>query len=257
MKKLNFLKSFPFGVFIGLEIAILFCWILDSSLRNEIKQNLIQLLTISVTLLAAGIATLGVFHTVDQQEIHRREERNNRLNAARALLPHSLASLNTVVENGIKYSKTYCWNDWKIAHPDYLDEISISEEVFQNLKECIEHSDELAARWLTLAISRYQVCHSRLRSRPQDFSEVENGTMVEASYATYIAEQFADWLLLKQIVGVLFDFSRGNEALPNQIAANAYTLPLGDEPTGISELALEKITARISGNRLTLTALER
>lgn len=108
---------------------MLFLWILDSSLHNEIRQNLLQLLTISVTLLAAGIATLGVLHTVDQQEIHRREERNDYLRAAKAVLPLTLLELSRVMLRGAEIRLNSEYESKK--SDELLHEVTVDPEILQ------------------------------------------------------------------------------------------------------------------------------
>lgn len=169
-KILNFFENFSFGVLIGFILGTLFALFLGSDFSASAKSNIVGIATVFGTLFAAGFAAFGVLVTIRQQEIHRREERNDFLRAAKAVLPLTLLELSRVMLRGAEIRLN---SEYESKNSDeLLREVTVAPEILQNLRDNIMYADKEDAAHLSKIVSEYQILCNRLWHAGTDYTYI-------------------------------------------------------------------------------------
>lgn len=110
------------------------------------------------------------------------------------------------------------------AKKQTIEGIRISKEEIDVLKNCIKYSNPTTARWLSLIIAHFQIQTSR--------TEAALNTVNATTPPTAAASSALQWILLRELIGHLFEFSRTGQ-LPSEILDNSgIVFPIHASQTG-------------------------
>lgn len=214
MRWMSFLRNFPLGVFLGLQLGLILAWIWDSELADLFKQNASDFLAALVTLIASAVALAAVFWKTEHQ-------RSRKLAAARAVLPMALTKLIEVSRHGIDYSLR---DESFLKDVSNFDEVqaalSLPDSTLQILKENIENASPEEEKWLSLIIGHYQIYRSRLLGLISD----PNRIVVDYNRASLAS----DWCLLHALAEHLFDFARTGTPPAQHLNPERLGIPMFD-----------------------------
>ena len=235
--KLKFLLNFPFGVFIGFAIAISVAWKLDSDATEFIQKNWTYGFSAFITLLAATIALIGVFSSIENQNTIAQKNRDSDLAAAKAVLPLALTRMSRIADRGFDHSlrgAEYFKDNHNLAL--VAADVDIPTEVISVFQNCIRAESSMAAKWISVLIARYQLAHSTLVRESSDITLIMDANR---------AEHAARWAIVAAITDHLWDFARGElQEPPENLDLSRIVMPIFSEHfgTAIGNLAASRIT---------------
>jgi len=204
MKRAPFLDQFVAGLLIGFVFANALFWIFDSDLRDEISKNYLSIGGILAAIFAAYLALLGVRRQIGQQAELFESNRQANLAASRAALPLALSRVYSVCEKATDHAlrNEAFWQSFE-GRKTVLQDTELDDSTIETIKDCIRFADETSAAWLSILVSRYQICSSSHLS----LMDRENLMLLDSN-RTGCAVQ---WSILRIIASHLLDFSRGED----------------------------------------------
>ncbi|WP_417271020.1 hypothetical protein [Celeribacter sp.] len=217
LKWFEFLKNFPFGIFVGFISAMTLFWLFGADISEDLTRYGTYVLTAMASLLASAVAFATAIWNTERQ-------RDARLKVARANLPLALSHLIEVCSRGYEYAKELQgWDDVETNFPNLRDDIRISEDALDTINDVIENSDDTTADWLSIFLAHYQVFSSRLDGRRDE------AFLHDIRY--HFISDAADWRLLTAIVNHLFDYSRTGTTPATKIDKTTFSVPLLERHT--------------------------
>lgn len=206
--KTDFLRNFPFGVFLGVVVATIAFLVLDDNYSSGWAKYFAYGVTAILSLFAAALSLFGVFISIDNQRSLEAEKRRGALAAARATLPLALSNLIAISRKGIDYSLN---EKEGRSFNDLADELVLKPEFISILTRVIEFSDVASGERLSDIVRRHQVLTSRLRG----WDDPHFGGPNEYNRA----EAAANWAIQYRLVEDAFDYARGiSETIPEQLS---------------------------------------
>lgn len=235
----SILRNFSLGALTGVFLGIAFFVVVEEDLSDEYKKYLTYGISALVALLGSGIALAGVLTSIDNQNKIFQETRKKSLLASKALLPLALSRLHEIAENGTTIALE---EDAFLNNPDNApivrERLEIDEATMKILKECIEFSDEVTRKWLTIIFSRYQVARSRIVGSIEDRHRVITDTTR--------GDHAYDWEVIRAIIGHLFEYARDVE---NQVAPSEY-IDINDIQISLGHPAFAGVRYNSAQNRI-------
>lgn len=203
--RVNYVQGLALGVLLGFFASTFVLWIIDET-SSTVGFLFKEYITVGATIFAAWIALLGISKQIQSNIEAFEDDRLRRLDAARATLPIVLSTVSDICEDryrAIIHGKTNSggFSQWEISNLEV-----------ETLKECIQHSEGEAKKFLQEILRIYQVLISRWRASAAipiaGTPKLEEGDPKMLSYyeACY---GVLNWCLLKSICDSLFGFSRG------------------------------------------------
>ena len=225
LKWFEFLKNFPFGIFVGFIAAMTLFWIFGADISDDLTRYGTYVLTAMASLLASAVAfATAVWNAERQREL--------RLRAARASLPLALSEMVSASRNGYQYAKnTTGWDDIETNFPQLQNDINLSDKTIETIQAVIASSDTVTADWLAVFLAHYQVNVARLTGRSTDFKNI--------GFEDDCIDECADWIIQTAIVNHLFNYARtGSEP---ETKFSLPLLPLADRHSDEAEHINERI----------------
>lgn len=222
------LRNLSAGVFIGVFIGMAYFMIIESDLSDEYTKYWIYGVSALVTLFASGVALAGVLANLETTENHRRDERERKLKASKAMLPAVLSELSSRCERNALIVLAIAGNVSNAN--DSLSEYSSSDiepfvegQMFDVFRDCIEQADEQSALFLTLIAQRYQVAFARCEGK--DFPRI---SATESDLSSLSSFRYAfDWVMLRNYISHCFEFARDEySSVPDEIDRMTLNSPL-------------------------------
>jgi hypothetical protein len=210
------LRNLPFGVFLGICFALSLCWLFDSDIREEITKFYTFVLTAIISLFASSLAVFGVLLNLNKQQelIERRHV------AARAVLPLTLSRLYRLTEQA--YEMTLETRNLRTRVEDVrrsrLGKLKLTKDDIEQLRDCIEASDEQSQAWLALIIAHWQVQISRLETSLIDPNLVLISHQIDNSAI--------DWLIIRGMAIHLFNYARTGVPPNDDMSPDSIILPM-------------------------------
>jgi hypothetical protein len=221
LKWFEFLKNFPFGIFIGFIAAMGLFWFLGADLSDDLTKYGTYILTAMASLLASAAAFATAIWNSEQQ-------REAQLKAARANLPLALSELVTVSRFGFNYAQeTEGWDNSAENFPNLETDTKIPPHTLKTIEAVISSADPITSEWLTLFLNYYQVNTSRLLGRKEDYKNL--------GFTENCIENSAEWLVQLSIVNHLFDYARTGRQPSKQITQAKPTVPLELKHTALGK----------------------
>jgi hypothetical protein len=217
LKWFEFLKNFPFGIFVGFIAAMGLFWFLGADLSDDLTKYGTYILTALASLLASAVAFATVVWNGEKQ-------REQHLFASRASLPMALSSLIDLSKRGIDYSLR---DNAFLNNPSNAREVEksllIPSEVMGILKDCIENeSDPDTQLWFARLLSSHQVYFARLTSLISDRHILANDL--------YRAQHASEWCMFHALVEHLFDYARNGTKPEKHLREGRVRIPMYDKP---------------------------
>lgn len=215
-----YLKNTALGALIGFFIGAGFIVLLGS----EFSDNLIRYgtygLAIVATLFASGLALVGVFANLNNQQEIERNQRDQALFAARAVLSLTLSALHqkSILGFDIAMDIDQLRKEDIEVRIEKLDTLRISKEYIEQIKDCIECSDGTAQDWLMLIPAYWQVSIARLEGVVLDTN------LFADDYQN--ANRAVEWLAIKSMISQLFEFARLGNAPPDEMSIERISVPI-------------------------------
>tara|TARA_R110002094_G_C4888131_1_gene209504 strand:- start:193 stop:984 length:792 start_codon:yes stop_codon:yes gene_type:complete len=210
------LKNFPFGIFLGICFALLLSWLFDSDIKEEMTKFYTFVFTAVISLLASTLAVVGVLLNLNKQQelIERRHI------AARAVLPLTLSRLYGLTERAfeITLDTTALRKRPEDVRRNLLKKLRLTKDDIEQLRDCIEASDEQSQAWIALIIAHWQLEISRLENRLLD----QNLLFLDSQ----LHNSAIDWLTIRGMAIHLFEYSRTGKKPDNKISADIICLPI-------------------------------
>jgi len=245
--KFKFLQNYALGCLTGALIALFLAWSLDETVSVVLQKTWIYLVSAGVTLIAASLALLGTLSVIENQNRLASEEVERSLLAARAVLPPVLSSLSVKASRGFNAIADYenLLSQDKEIGEQILQNIRITKDEIDTLKECIQVSDPNTARWLSLVVSHFQIHTSRL----------ENDFLREYRFQRsdlHTAKAAMNWVLIRQLIGHLFDFGRAGQLPSKTLNKEMISYPIDSAFSGPVfenwDEAYDQLVARIDSS---------
>ena len=203
----KFLENFPLGALIGSVLAFLFCAIIDSNALEETKRFYTYALTIVVSLAAAAIALSGVLANLNLQVTLRKEERERKLSAARAFLPHALSEMCEVARYGMINCHSARNINPRNLGADFIrrsiEEIRLSDEIISIFTQIIENSSDNSSKRIRLILKEHQVFSARWLGHVRNRENMMEMSGPESTQST------TAWAYLYVLTATAFDYARG------------------------------------------------
>lgn len=202
----DFLKNFPFGVFVGAISALMLCWVFDADIREDMTKLYTFVYSALIGLLAASVALSGVLASLHHQSTLRDEERERKLSAARAFLPQALSDMCEVARNGMLNSQIAGVKQGKDLESTFvsssLNDIRLNDEIVSVFKDIIEFSDANAGRRIQGILSEHQVLQARWNGYIRD-----RDNMLSPSRSDF-TQRICHWALLHALTASAFPYAR-------------------------------------------------
>ncbi|MFT5631672.1 MAG: hypothetical protein ACI9HB_002853 [Gammaproteobacteria bacterium] len=214
--KIRFLKNFPFGIFLGVCSALLLSWLFDSDVNEDVTKLYTFVFTAIMSLFASSLAVFGVLLNLNKQQelIERRHI------AARAVLPLTLSRLYSLTERAFEVAldTTTLRARPEDVRRNLLQKLRLTKDDIEQLRDCIEASDEQSQAWIALIIAHWQIEISRLEGRLLDPNLVFTASQVNKSAI--------DWLTIRAMASHLFEYSRTGNRPNDVISADLICVPI-------------------------------
>ena len=202
----EFLKNFPFGVFVGAMIVLMLCWVFDADIREDMTKLYTFIFSALIGLLAASVALSGVLASLQHQSTLREEERKRKLSAARAFLPQALSDMCEVARSGMLNAHTAGVKQGNELESTFvsssLNDIRLNDEVVSVFKDIIEFSDANAGRRIQGILSEHQVLQARWSGYVRD-----KDNMLSPN-ASDLAQRICHWAFLYALTATAFPYAR-------------------------------------------------
>jgi hypothetical protein len=175
------------------------------------------------TLIAGAIALLGAWMTVRALQLQAREASERKCQAARALLPAALASVDDYVMVGVRWLKDlqerYRQAEKSGAKTFPLGSVfpRIDGGTVAMLRDCIEHAHISASRAITKLLQEIQVHDSRLSGLRDYFENPEQHLVKRAGLNRNIEDFMANAIEIGARTRQLFAYARGETDSAGQL----------------------------------------
>ncbi|NIY71961.1 hypothetical protein HCZ30_05865 [Marivivens donghaensis] len=216
---------------IGLLFGIAFFLVLDSDLTEQTKNYFVEIVSILVVLLSAGIATYGVLVTLDFQDRSRQLDRNGRLTANRILLSAVLSEIYRIAEHNARVvlAKGRAARDGEGINDDELTRYEheyilpfVTGENFAIFQNVIEFADPQTRNWLSAISNHFQVAKSRTEGTKIEPLEENEIIGVIGTY-----ENVLEWILVRNLAANCFKYARGEvPEMEDRISTKSWLFPL-------------------------------
>lgn len=202
------LQNTAFGLFLGVELALLLAWAFNAEVREDVARFYTYLITASVSLLAATLTLIGVFANIENVREAETERRKRKLISARAFLPTSLSKVCEICEAGISYSHNFERDKKNLGEIVFrersLSDLALPNGVVDVFRDIIELTDDDKVRERLAGIfQEHQVHLARWRS------EFESSPNVVERTDSELKQRTVGWAYIYAIASSLFDFARG------------------------------------------------
>lgn len=194
-------------------------WLIDEGVSEVLGIHVVYLFSAVATLFAASLALKGTLSVIENQNQHKIQDIERSLLAARAALPAVLSSLYQKSLDG--YEAAANQTNLKAVPASanvILEKLSLTSSELRVLQECIKYCDDNTARWLSLIISHFQISRSRLE---RDLSNIKISVT-----GPPLARSAMEWLLIKAMVGHVFEFSRTGKEPAFELGKNSIEYPI-------------------------------
>lgn len=215
------LQNVSFCILLGAFIGIGYFLLIESNLGGNYTKFWVYGASALVTLFASGVALVGVFSNIENQNKLADDAFQAKKRASIAMLPIVLAEIGRRCEHNV--FTVLINSDAKLRSCEEMDnhfqkyqnaEILplTGDKEFQTLKECIEYSREASAKILSRIILQYQIAYSRTHEK--DFPKVQKDYLGRVIEDTSF-QRAQDWLLLHSLTSHCLRYARGlDEDIP-------------------------------------------
>ncbi|UWQ92766.1 hypothetical protein K3727_08300 [Rhodobacteraceae bacterium M382] len=211
------LQNASFWILLGVFVGIGYFLLIESKIGGEYSKFWVYGVSALITLFASGVALVGVFFNIENQNRLADSATEAKKRASLAMLPAVLAEIGrrcehnvfTVLinsENNLRTSTDLDTHFQRYQNAEikpFIDNIE-----FQTLKECIEYSDKQSAEILSRIPYHYQVYFSR--SYEKDFPSIRKDRQGRVT-DNHSLQRAQDWLLLHSLTCHCLEYARGFE----------------------------------------------
>ena len=203
MKFERILRNTSLGACIGAALAIGLSAVFRADVSEGVEKFYTYIFSALITLLASGLALMGVFSNIEHQQHIATVARLRRLRATRALLPSALSQLCELAIWGIRYSHQFAEYRRHLGTEEFervsLSRLELSDELMSLLRDMIELcEDENVAKRIAGMLREHQVLVTRWKD---EFSEARRVIQNLRTRTVY-------WALLHALASSLFEYAR-------------------------------------------------
>ena len=219
-----------FGILLGIAVPFV-VWVATQDIPVAVDKAPVQpdivvhayqdLIAGIMALIGAAAAVAAVMHQIRQTREIENERRERRNYAARAMMPHALASLCTYAR-GCSDALRSVVDEAPSPHladvhwPDHVAIPALPDAAMATLKECIEFGDREIQLRLAKLIEQLQIQHVRVIEPHHIFDRIEGD---------WYYQMIEDALEIHARATMLFDYARRrNENAPASQRPRTYTM---------------------------------
>jgi hypothetical protein len=194
-KGFEFWDGAVFGAFVALEVAFITAWSWDYF--DDQYWNIVS------RFIAVPVSLIGAFIALTTTRFQISYNRNNDLEAWRAVLPLALSELIRISKNGLLIAA-----DQAPVGSSPHELLKLSPEALKTLQECIRSSDPVSREWLKVLVARYQVYYVRAEGLDQSPPPSEGADGV-THFNPEREDALIDWATFFALVEHHFEYARG------------------------------------------------
>lgn len=194
----KFLPNFPFGIFLGIIVAISLFWFLNADFGEELTRDGKFIFSALTTLLASAFALATVMWNTEMQRVRK-------LTAARTMLHFALIDMSEIMLRGAEARANSDEN-----HSDFkamAEALKIPNETLKIFADNIEFSTNEIPFKLVEIVSNAQILVSRMASANSKNSKLYES--YESNTRSVIAFSTVQWIANYVRCQQCFDYARG------------------------------------------------